>query len=60
MTCIPRLSLGFTVAGLLVASAALAAPQSQPSSQSSAPAQTQQQPAAQQPASTQPQPQAPV
>ncbi len=60
MTCIPRLSLGFTVAGLLVASAALAAPQSQPSSQSSAPAQTQQQPAAQQPASTQPQPQAPA
>ncbi len=60
MTCIPRLSLGFTVAGLLAASAALAAPQSQPSSQSSAPAQTQQQPAAQQPASTQPQPQAPA
>ncbi|MGC1414106.1 MAG: M48 family metallopeptidase [Candidatus Acidiferrum sp.] len=60
MTRIPRLSLGFTVAGLLVASAALAAPQSQPSSQSSAPAQTQQQPAAQQPASTQPQPQAPA
>ncbi len=60
MRHIPRLFLGFTVAGLLVASAALATPQSQQSSQSSAPAQTQQQPAAQPPASTQPQSPAPA
>ncbi|MHB8502675.1 MAG: M48 family metallopeptidase [Candidatus Acidiferrales bacterium] len=50
MTQFSRLALGFTVAGLLVASVSLAAPQSQPSNQSSAPTQTQQQPAPAQPA----------
>lgn len=54
MTNIPRLYLGFTVAGLLVASAVLATPQSQQSGQSSSTSQTQQQPAAQQPSSTPP------
>ena len=48
MTPFPRLALGFTVAGLLVASASFAAPQSQSSSQTPAPTQSQQQPAAQQ------------
>ncbi|MGB6682856.1 MAG: M48 family metallopeptidase [Candidatus Acidiferrum sp.] len=72
MTQFPRLALGFTVAGLLIASASLAAPQSQQSTQSPAPAQTQQPPAQttspQQPASstqsgqssTQPQTQTPA
>jgi predicted Zn-dependent protease len=50
MTHNPRLALGLTVAGLLVASAALATPQSQQSSQDPAPPQTQQQPAPTQPA----------
>jgi len=50
MTHNPRLALGLTVAGLLVASAALATPQSQQSSQDPAPTQTQQQPAPTQPA----------
>ena len=56
MIRIPRLALGFTVAGLLVACTSLAAAQSQQSGQSSPPAQTQQQPAAQQPTSQQPAP----
>ena len=72
MTQFPRLALGFTMAGLLIASASLAAPQSQQSTQSPAPAQTQQPPAqttsTQQPASatqsgqssTQPQTQTPA
>jgi predicted Zn-dependent protease len=55
MTQTPRLALGLTVAGLLVASASLAAPGPQQSSQSPAPTQTQQQ-TAQQPATTQPAP----
>lgn len=57
MIRIPRLALGFTVAGLLVACTSLAAAQSQQSGQSSPPAQTQQQqPAAQQPTAQQPAP----
>jgi beta-barrel assembly-enhancing protease len=55
MTQTPRLALGLTVAGLLVASASLAAQGAQQSSQSPAPAQTQQQ-TAQQSAPTQPTP----
>lgn len=55
MTQTPRFILGLTVAGLLVASASLAAQGTQQSSQSPAPAQTQQ-PTAQQPAPTQPTP----
>ena len=51
MTQTPRLAFGLTVAGLLVASASLAAQGTQQSSQSPAPAQTQQ-PSAQQPAPT--------
>jgi len=51
MTQTPRLAFGLTVAGLLVASASLAARGTQQSSQSPAPAQTQQ-PSAQQPAPT--------
>jgi hypothetical protein len=59
MTQFPRVTLGFTVAGLLAASAALAAPRPQQSSQSPAPTQTQQ-PTAQQPAPTQSAPTAPA
>jgi predicted Zn-dependent protease len=55
MTQTPRFILGLTVAGLLFASASLAAQGTQQSSQSPAPAQTQQ-PTAQQPAPTQPTP----
>jgi beta-barrel assembly-enhancing protease len=53
MNQIPRLALGFTVAGLLIASAALAIPQSQQSSQNPAPAATQQQTSDQQKPCTQ-------
>ncbi|MGB9465127.1 MAG: M48 family metallopeptidase [Candidatus Acidiferrum sp.] len=55
MNQLPRLALGLTVAGLLVAGASLTAAQSQQSSESPAPTQTQQ-PTAQQPAPTQPTP----
>src|SRR5580658_2297358 len=55
MTQTPRLALGLKVAGLLVASASLAAQGAPQSSQSQAPTQTQQQ-TAQQPAPTQPAP----
>jgi beta-barrel assembly-enhancing protease len=57
MIQIPRVTLGLTVAGLLAASAALATPQTQQSSQSPTPTQSQQ-PAAQQPTPTQPAPSA--
>jgi beta-barrel assembly-enhancing protease len=57
MTQFPRVTLGLTVAGLLAASAALAAQQP---SQSPAPTQQTQPPTAQQPAPTQPAPIPPV
>ncbi|MGC0775094.1 MAG: M48 family metallopeptidase [Candidatus Acidiferrum sp.] len=58
MTQIPRLVLGFTVAGLLVATALPAFPQSQQSSQTQPPAQAQTQP--QSPAPAQPAPPQPA
>ncbi|MGB8457319.1 MAG: M48 family metallopeptidase [Candidatus Acidiferrum sp.] len=58
MTQIPRLVLGFTVAGLLVATAVPAFPQSQQSSQTQPAAQTQTQP--QSPAPAQPAPPQPA
>src|SRR5271155_2234957 len=56
----PRVTLGLTVAGLLAASAALARPRPEQSSQSPAPAQQTQPPTTQQPAPTQPGPTAPA
>src|SRR5271156_1342940 len=60
MTQFPRVTLGLTVAGLLAASAALASPRPEQSSQSPAPAQQTQPPTTQQPAPTQPGPTAPA
>jgi len=59
MTQFPRLAFGFTVAGLLVAAVAFAAPQTQQSGQSSGQSQPQTQ-APQQPAPPQPAPPAPA
>ena len=58
MTQIPRLALGLTVAGLLVASASLATPRAQQSSQT--PGQTQTPPPTSQPAPPQPAPPPPA